>query len=91
MVSDYIANLKKKEKMNGGFPDTESMKVALFGQIAFMYEQKCQDIYKTISTKYIGQTKDQIAALLDKIERDASLADRKVHQGTTTDKNLFLY
>ena len=66
--------------MNGGFPDTESMKVALFGQIAFMYEQECQGIYKTTSTKYIDLTKTQVTTLLDKIERDASLADKQVHQ-----------
>ena len=46
LVDDFTTNLHTKEKTNGGFPDTESMKIALFGQLAFSYEQDCQDIYK---------------------------------------------
>ena len=41
LVKKYVDGLKKLEQMNGGFPDTEAMRTALFGQIAFKYEQKC--------------------------------------------------
>lgn len=35
------------------------MRVALFGQVAFKYEQDCQGIYKKISTQIIDKcTKD---------------------------------
>jgi hypothetical protein len=35
---EFMNNLIEKEKLNGGFPDTESMRIALFGQLAFKYE-----------------------------------------------------
>jgi hypothetical protein len=38
LVDDYIKKLSEKEKLNKGFPDTEAMRVALFGQVAFKYE-----------------------------------------------------
>ena len=41
LVSEFIDKLKKIETKNGGFPDTEAMRTALFGQIAFRYEQEC--------------------------------------------------
>jgi len=46
LVESYLNFLTDKEKLNGGFPDTEVMKTALNGQVAFQYEQKCTDIYK---------------------------------------------
>ena len=39
LIEDYIEKLSENEKKNGGFPDTEAMRVALFGQVAFRYEQ----------------------------------------------------
>ena len=51
LVNDYVDNLISKEKTNGGFPDTEAMRVALFGQVAFKFEQRCQEIYKKASNK----------------------------------------
>jgi hypothetical protein len=38
LVKNFMKNLYEKEKLNGGFPDTESMRIALFGQLAFKYE-----------------------------------------------------
>ena len=35
LVDKFMENLEIKDKLNGGFPDTESMKIALFGQLAF--------------------------------------------------------
>lgn len=49
IVDDFVAVLEQKAKLNGGFPDTESMRTALFGQVAFKYEQGCQAIYKATS------------------------------------------
>jgi hypothetical protein len=60
LVEDYMSNLIEKEKTNGGFPDTESMRIALFGQIAFRYEQECQDIYKKIKDKVVSDTTEEI-------------------------------
>jgi hypothetical protein len=31
LVNEFITNLELKEKLNGGFPDTDSMRIALFG------------------------------------------------------------
>ena len=53
-------NLKEKELLNGGFPDTDSMRIALFGQVAFRYEQECQEIYKKIKDKIIEDTVKEI-------------------------------
>ena len=49
MIKDYLNMLMDQEKKNGGFPDTDAMRVALFGQIAFKYEQRCQKIYQSTS------------------------------------------
>ena len=60
LVDDYMDNLKEKELLNGGFPDTDSMRIALFGQVAFRYEQECQEIYKKIKDKIIEDTVKEI-------------------------------
>jgi len=41
------------------------MRTALFGQIAFKYEQKCQKIYKVVSDKILGDTRAEVNAKLD--------------------------
>ena len=38
VVDDYMKTLSQNEALNGGYPDTEAMQVALFGQVAFIYE-----------------------------------------------------
>ena len=95
IVNKYVGDLKKKADQNGGFPDTESMKTALFGQVAFLYEQQCQDIYKNTSKEFIKQTKEEVTKLLDKIEREASPSDKRVQNAAAVaqgdNKNLFLY
>jgi len=48
LMKHYLKNLKEKEKLNGGFPDTDAMKIALFGQVAFKFEQSCQDVYNRV-------------------------------------------
>ena len=68
LVDQYVKSLKKLAAMNGGFPDTEAMRTALFGQVAFKYEQKCQKIYKLISDKIIGETIVLVKAKLDSLE-----------------------
>ena len=72
LVDDYVAELVKKEKTNGGFPDTDSMRVALFGQVAFKYEQECQEIYKVIKDKIIKDTITEVNDLLDQLEAEES-------------------
>ena len=67
IVEDYLIDLKEKEDLNGGFPDTESMRIALFGQVAFKYEQECQEIYKTIKTKIIEDTIKEVNKMLDEM------------------------
>ena len=66
LVDDFTENLKRKETTNGGFPDTESMKIALFGQLAFTYEQDCQDIYKRTQTQVLTNCTTYINDILDK-------------------------
>ena len=53
LVMSYIDKLQNKAQLNGGFPDTEAMHIALFGQVAFQYEQNCNEIYKEISKQHI--------------------------------------
>ena len=65
IVDDFLKNLEEKEKTNEGFPNTESMKIALFGQLAFKYEQDCQDIYKTVKDKVLKDCEKEINELLD--------------------------
>lgn len=67
LVDSYLADLKEKELMNGGFPDTDSMRIALFGQVAFRYEQKCQEIYKKIKDWIIDETVVEINKMLDQM------------------------
>ena len=38
LLKSYIQKLQDNEILNGGYPDTDSMKIAIFGQIAFKYE-----------------------------------------------------
>ena len=45
LVMTYVGKLNETAKVNGGFPDTEAMRIALFGQVAFQYEQNCNEIY----------------------------------------------
>lgn len=66
LLADFKATLLEKEKKNGGFPDTEAMRTALFGQLAFQYEQKIQDIYKDLSDSMIEETGTKIDELLAK-------------------------
>ena len=68
LVETYISTLKEKAKSNGGFPDTDSMKIALFGQVAFRYEQECQSIYKKIKDKVIDDTTQQVNELLEQMD-----------------------
>mmetsp|Transcript_14248 Transcript_14248/g.24243 ORF Transcript_14248/g.24243 Transcript_14248/m.24243 type:complete len:87 (-) Transcript_14248:63-323(-) len=82
LVGDYINSLVGKEQTNGGFPDTNAMRVALFGQIAFKYEQRCQEIYKSTSEKIIAETKKEIEAMLNQIQKGGD---------TSQDPSLFLY
>ena len=67
LVDSYLADLKEKELMNGGFPDTDSMRIALFGQVAFRYEQKCQEIYKKIRVWIIDETGVEINKMPDQM------------------------
>ena len=67
LVDDYLTDLKEKELMNGGFPDTDSMRIALFGQVAFRYEQKCQEIYKQIKDWIIKEAVVEINTMLDQM------------------------
>jgi len=49
LVNEYVDRLEAKAQLNGGFPDTQAMRIALFGQVAFQYEQRCQSNYKSAS------------------------------------------
>ena len=40
LLIKFTGMLKDKAKHNKGFPDTEAMRTALFGQLAFRYEQE---------------------------------------------------
>lgn len=51
LVDRYVTNLHQKARMNGGFPNTKAMKNALFGQVAFRYEQNCEKLYRKIADK----------------------------------------
>lgn len=65
LVNEFIINLEVKENLNGGFPDTDSMRIALFGQLAFQYEQDCQTNYKIVKDKVLKDCTIAITALLD--------------------------
>jgi len=65
LVDEYFGVLKEKEGKNDGFPDTDEMKIAIFGQIAFKYEQECQHIYKIIKDKIVKDTTEEVQQLLD--------------------------
>ena len=57
MLGETLANfttmLRDKEASNTGFPDTPAMRTALFGQLAFRYEQGIQAVYKRVSEEII--------------------------------------
>jgi len=38
LLKKFTDMLIEKEQSNGGFPDTQAMRTALFGQLAFRYE-----------------------------------------------------
>lgn len=97
LVKDYVATLRKLAKSNEGFPDTEAMRVALFGQVAFKYEQKCQRIYSKISDKWIGDTIRKVTAKLNEIEGIPTFLNSKAEKKAAKDalkkntETLFLY
>lgn len=68
LVKAQIKILKDLAAKNGGFPDTHSMQVALFAQLAFKYTQKSQRIYSKLEKKYIGETIREVTAKLNEID-----------------------
>lgn len=60
LVNEYVDTLITVSADNGGFPDTEAMRIALFGQVAFRYEQDCQKGYKDISEEILRECKDDV-------------------------------
>lgn len=49
VIKNFMKKLNANNKLNKGYPDTEAMRITLFGQCAFHYEQACQDVYKRVS------------------------------------------
>ena len=60
IVNEYVDRLEAKAQLNGGFPDTQAMRIALFGQVAFQYEQRCQSNYKSVSDQIIYETQKKV-------------------------------
>lgn len=52
-LKNFTTMLQERENSNKGFPDTPAMRTALFGQLAFRYEQGIQDVYKKVSEEII--------------------------------------
>lgn len=69
IVNEFITKLKEKEQKNGRFPDTQSMRTALFGQVAFKYEQECQAIYKSVSDQIINECSNEVNDLINSVKK----------------------
>lgn len=70
IVGEFITKLQNKERFNGRFPDTESMRTALFGQVAFKYEQECQAIYKKVSDQIIAECVEDVDNLIKNVKNE---------------------
>ena len=60
LVNEYFYQLVDKEHSNGGFPDTQAMRDAIFDQVAFQYEQRSQRNYNNLSAQIIFETQKKI-------------------------------
>ena len=77
LLKNFTGMLIKKEEKNHGFPDTQAMRTALFGQVAFRYEQEIQKIYNEVSKDIIDECSLEVDDILDKaMELDKEIAKK---------------
>merc|ERR1739848_87734 len=64
-IASFISELKEKEQLNGGFPDTDLMINALYEAIQFKVDNINNEIFDEISEKKARQFEGQLRDKLD--------------------------